>query len=296
MVKEKRQMSKKRKWLIGGLAFSLLFSQGLSTADAKGKGKKTSKKVTKVDKNKDGIDDKWAAKYKLGTSKGLAKKDKDKDGLSNLIEYKLNLNPADTDSDNDKIGDGDEDTDKDGVTNEAEVELKLNPADSDSDNDKIKDGTEDANKDGISIKNEVNKFKLKVRTTNKKEIEIEYKSLYSKRAIKIKDKTGIVTKEVVDTLVNELNYSKGLTKETVLAKVVELLQLDDAVEIKFEVKYFNGKGYEIEKEIKRHDEDEEGNEQLEDDDHEDVDQDEFEDEHEDEGENGQQEDYEDQDN
>ncbi|MEH7307559.1 hypothetical protein V7137_21080, partial [Neobacillus drentensis] len=135
-----------KKMLVGGLALTVLLSPGfLSTAHASSDVKT---KIKFSDRNKNGINDYWERKYKL-SGKGLAKKDNDKDGLNNLQEYKLALNPKSSDTDHDKIKDGNEDADKDGLKNLLEFKLALNPKSSDSDHDKIKDGNEDTDHDGL---------------------------------------------------------------------------------------------------------------------------------------------------
>lgn len=84
-----------KKLAVGALAASLIFSQGLGVADAKGKDTKKAKikKVAQVDSDQNGIPDDWQEKYHLGKGKSIATKDFDKDGLTNIQEYQLNLNP-----------------------------------------------------------------------------------------------------------------------------------------------------------------------------------------------------------
>lgn len=151
-------MKQLKKLLAGGIAFSLIFFQGFQLAEAKGKEEK-GKKQRVVDKNKDNIADAWELKFKLGLGKDVAKKDNDKDGLSNIVEYQLNLNPTQKDTDHDKISDSDEDSDKDGLTNLQELKAKLNPALSDTDKDRIRDGQEDEDNDLLTNEQE---FKIKL--------------------------------------------------------------------------------------------------------------------------------------
>jgi hypothetical protein len=249
-------MKQMKKVLVGCLAFTLLFSQGLSYASAKGHDVQKSHKKTKVmDKNKDGIPDVWELKYKLGLGKDVAKKDHDKDGLNNLIEYKLNLNPTSNDTDKDKILDGNEDSDKDGLCNEAELELGTKPEDPDSDKDKIKDGSEVQGKDKIQLSDRIRAFKIEIKTSDKKNIKVEYKFYkdrnHIKVHIKVKDKTGTVTKEMIDALVSDLQSSSNLTGEEVVSKIQSLFNLESSFDIEIEIKYGNGKEIEVEKEIEQ---------------------------------------------
>jgi hypothetical protein len=249
-------MKQMKKVLVGCLALTLLFSQGLSYANAKGNDMKKSHNKTKViDKNKNGIPDRWELKYKLGLGKDVAKKDNDKDGLNNLIEYKLNLNPTSNDTDKDKILDGNEDYDIDGLCNEAELELGTKPEDPDSDKDKIKDGSEIQGKDKTKLSNRIRAFKLEIKTSDKKNIKVEYKFYkdrnHIKVHIKVKDKTGTVTKEMVNSLVRDLQASSSLTEEEVVSKIQSLFNLESSFDIEMEIKYFNGKEIEIEKEIEQ---------------------------------------------
>lgn len=247
-------MKQMKKVLAGGLAFALLFSHGLSYASAKGNdGKKSSKKtkVVVIDKNKDGIPDKWELKYKLGLRKDVAKQDNDKDGLNNFIEYKLNLNPTSNDTDKDKILDGNEDSDKDGLSNAAELELGTNPENPDSDKDKIKDGSEVQGNDKVELSDRIWAFKIDIKTADKKSIKVEYKFYKGSSRIKIKDKTGTVTKEMIDSLVSDLQASPSLTGEELAAKIQSLFHLESSFTMETEIKYFNGVEIEMEKEIKQ---------------------------------------------
>jgi hypothetical protein len=269
--------------LIGSLSLALLFSQGLSHTEAKGKTvKKHTKKTTVVDKNKDGIPDKWESGYKLGLKKDVWKKDTDKDGLNNVTEYKLKLNPVSADTDHDgikdgsedsdgdglsnkteltlklnpglsdsnhnKIKDADEDFDKDGLSNLSEIELKLNPANADSDHDHVKDGVE-TGKDGVKQINEVRSFNLQAKTGHKKEIQIQFKKMNGKDSLKIKDKTGKITLDMAKTLVADLHASPGLTADTIVNEVKSVFQLDDSYQLKVDIEYFNGKDLEVNKEV-----------------------------------------------
>ena len=242
-TREKIKMKNCKKVLASGLALTLLFSQGITNVDAKAK---------VVDKNKNGISDKWEKKYKL-KGKSMAKMDYDKDGLTTLIEYKLNLNPKKADTDKDKVLDGQEDSDKDGVTNASEVELGLNPKDSDTDNDKIKDGSEKS-KAGAKLSKTIKELKFEIKSADDKEIKVEYK--YNKKGtmtIKIKDETSTLTKEMISSLVSEFQDTSKLTSDEILAKIQTILKVTDLSKIEFEVEYFNGHDFDIEKEYKNDD-------------------------------------------
>lgn len=233
-----------KKVLASGLALTLLFSQGITNVDAKAK---------VVDKNKNGISDKWEKKYKL-KGKSLAKMDYDKDGLTTLIEYKLNLNPKKADTDQDKVLDGQEDSDKDGVTNASEVELGLNPKDSDTDNDKIKDGSE-MSKAGAKLSKTIKKLKFEIKSADDKEIKVEYKYNKKGMTIKIKDETSTLTKVMISSLVSEFQDTSKLTSDDILENIQTILKVTDLTKVEVEVEYFNGHDYEIEKEYKNNQDD-----------------------------------------
>jgi hypothetical protein len=348
------EMKKQKKLLVGGLAFALLFGQGIGLAEAKGKENKpkNEKKQTIVDKNKNGIADSWEAKYKLGSGKDVAKKDNDKDGLNNLIEYQLNFNPlsADTDkdkvkdgnedydkdkltnlqelqaklnpalsdsdkdkvldsmedndgdklttieefivqsspvvsdsdkdgikdgqedkdldfiinekefdlrlnpnvsdSDKDGIVDGDEDLDSDGLTNEMELELGQNPLNKDSDNDGVRDGSEDKNKDGVQDFNQLRELKIEIKTLKGKKTEIQYEFKDGAFEAKIKDETGTLLDKNIHELVQELALLPNEKQSEMIARIQEVLGIDDFAKIEVKAKFFNGKKVEIEIENK----------------------------------------------
>src|SRR5262245_29506862 len=58
------------------------------------------------DGNRDGIPDRWEAKYHLSLSKDQAPRDQDGDGVKNLAEYKDGTNPRQADSDGAGTADG----------------------------------------------------------------------------------------------------------------------------------------------------------------------------------------------
>ncbi|RFU62731.1 hypothetical protein [Bacillus sp. V59.32b] len=243
-------MRNMKKLFIGVLSLSLLFSAGLTTADAK------AKKV--VDKNKNGIDDKWEKKYKL-KGKNIAAQDNDKDGLTNLIEYKLNLNPKSADTNKNKKLDGQEDKDKDGVSNLAEIELGLNPTNPDTDKDKIKDGKEKG-KDGVQYSNKVVDLEIEIETADDKKVTVDYKVKKKKTTLKIKDTTGTVTNAKVTALVKELQEPNSKTQQEVVTAILDILKFEGKFSVELEVEYADGKEIEIEDELEDEDDDDEKDE------------------------------------
>lgn len=237
-------MKNAKKVLACGLGLSLLFAQGFTTAEAKGKPEKN--KV--ADKNKNGIADNWEKKYKL-SGKNIAAQDNDKDGLNNLWEYKLNLDPQKADSNNNGVADGQEDFDKDGLGNLSEGDFGFNPTNPDTDRDQMKDGDEKS-KDGVKFSDKVRELEIEIKTADKKKVEIEYEVKKGKPHIKIKAKSHTVTKEIVTSLVNELQDPANATEEQVMAKLQSLLKLEGSFSIEFEIEYADGTELEFEKEIK----------------------------------------------
>ena len=241
-------MKNVKKVLAAGLAFTLLLSTGLSTVDAKGHNQKNSKQ--KSDMNKNGIADAWEKKYKL-SGKNVAQQDKDKDGLTNLVEYKLNLNPTSTDTNKNTVPDGLEDSDKDKLSNLVEVELGTNPIDSDTDNDKIKDGNE-KNNNGVAFSDLIREFEMEIQTADDK-LKVEYKFKKGKSIIKVSDKT--ITKEMVESLVLELGTTSNLTDEKMLTIIESALGLEGPYNLEAEVEFSDGEEVEIEIETLDEDDD-----------------------------------------
>jgi hypothetical protein len=350
------EMKRQKKLLLGGLAFALLFGQGIGLVEAKGKESKpkNEKKQTIVDKNKNGIADSWEAKYKLGSGKDVAKKDNDKDGLNNLIEYQLNFNPLSVDTDKDKVKDGnedydndkltnlqelqaklnpalsdsdkdkvldsmedndgdklttieeiivqsspvvsdsdkdgikdgqedkdldfitnekefdlrlnpnvsdsdkdgivdgDEDLDSDGLTNEVELELGQNPLNKDSDNDGVRDGSEDKNKDGVQDLNQLRELKIEIKTLKGKKTQIQYEFRDGAFEAKIKDETGTLLGKNIHELVQELALLPNEKQSEMIARIQEVLGIDDFAKMEVKAKFFNGTKIkiEIENEVK----------------------------------------------
>ncbi len=82
--------------------------------------------------------------------------DSDNDGLNDDIEIILNLDPNNSDSDDNGIIDGDEDTDSDGLSNSDEINItQTNPLVVDSDDNGISDYDEDFDNDGVSDGDEI---------------------------------------------------------------------------------------------------------------------------------------------
>ncbi|AMV12240.1 hypothetical protein GT3570_15095 [Geobacillus thermoleovorans] len=225
-----------KRMLVGCLAAALLFSSGWATAEAKGK---QQSKPKWADKNKDGIPDDWELKYKLGLGKNVANQDKDRDGLTNRVEYNLRLNPTKTDTDKDKISDGDEDTDRDGLTNSAEVALGTKPEDADSDNDRVKDGAEKKGK--TKLANVIQKLELQIKTAANQTIKVDYHWSERHSHLHIKDQTGEVTTNDVQSLINDLQASPSLSNDEVIAKIQTLFSLDTPFRLELEWKYGSGR-------------------------------------------------------
>lgn len=239
-------MKNVKKVFVAGLAFTILFSTGLSTVDAKGQNQK--KSTQKSDMNKNGIADAWEKKYKL-SGKNVAQQDKDKDGLTNLVEYKLNLNPTSTDTNKNTVPDGLEDSDKDKLSNLVEIDLGTNPIDPDTDNDKVKDGNE-KDKNGVAFSDLIREFELEIETADDK-LEVEYKFKKGKSKIKVSDKA--ITKEMVESLVRELGTTSNLTDEKMLSIIESALDLKGPYNLEAEVEFSGGE--EVEVEIETLDED-----------------------------------------
>lgn len=242
-------MKNAKKVLVAGLAFTLLLSTGLTTVDANGHNQKNSKQ--KSDMNKNGIADAWEKKYKL-SGKNVAQQDKDKDGLTNLVEYKLNLNPTSTDTNKNTVPDGLEDPDKDKLSNLVEVELGTNPIDSDTDDDKVKDGNE-KDKNGVAFSDLIREFEMEIQTADDK-LKVEYKFKKGKSFIKVSDKT--ITKEMVESLVRELGTASNLNNEKLLAIIESALGLEGPYNLEAEVEFSGGKEVDVEIELNDEDKDE----------------------------------------
>lgn len=131
------------------LSTALLLCFSATSYAAKLTTKVTVKVNVSTDKNHNGLPDSWEQEFKL-TGTNVANGDADGDGISNMMEFKLKMNPQSADSDHDGIKDGEEDPDGDGLTNLEEIKLHDDPTVSDTDHDGITDGKEDADGDGIS--------------------------------------------------------------------------------------------------------------------------------------------------
>ncbi len=96
-----------------------------------------------IDTDGDGLRDDWEITHGFNPLVFNIAADPDGDGLQNIAEQLLGLDPADSDSDNDGILDGNEDPDKDGLTNSAEIYVHFtNPLRADTDADGMPDGWE----------------------------------------------------------------------------------------------------------------------------------------------------------
>lgn len=105
--------------------------------------------AAKVDKNRDGIPDRWERKHGLSLKVNQRAKDQDRDGLRNLAEFRSATNPKAVDSDQDGVDDTDEDRDGDSVDNGNEQREGTLPNDTDTNNDGQSDAAEDADADGL---------------------------------------------------------------------------------------------------------------------------------------------------
>jgi hypothetical protein len=83
-----------------------------------------------VDRNEDGLPDKWEKRYGLSLTVKQGGRDQDRDGLRNRDEYRRHTNPRYRDTDNDSLRDGDE------------LWTGHDPLDRDSDDDGVEDGRE----------------------------------------------------------------------------------------------------------------------------------------------------------
>ncbi|MBQ0139039.1 MAG: hypothetical protein KBT36_07065 [Kurthia sp.] len=201
-----------------------------------------------VDKNKNKISDSWEKKYKL-TGKNLAKKDPDRDGLSNLVEYRLKLNPKKKDTNNNKVPDGREDTDRDGISNLAEIDLGLNPAKAYSKKKNVKDGNlKDVS--GVAWSKKVKELDISIES-GRKELDVEYEIIKGKEKILIEQTGYNLTKKQVRTLVTQLqnDITNKTSKTKILNKIKNQFNLSGYYEIDIELEYMNGREIEISQEI-----------------------------------------------
>ncbi|MBW3670201.1 MAG: Ig-like domain-containing protein [Acidobacteria bacterium] len=82
--------------------------------------------------------------------------DTDGDGIPDEYELEiLGTDPADADSDDDGLDDGDDDRDGDGLPNEVEMRIGSDPRDADTDRDGVRDGEEDEDADDLNFLGEL---------------------------------------------------------------------------------------------------------------------------------------------
>jgi hypothetical protein len=98
-----------KKIMTMGVAAALFVSLALvpGTALAR-KGHHVCPKSSRVDRNHDGLPDKWECKHNLSLRVNQARHDQDRDGLNNRGEFEAGDNPRDADTDNDGVRDGQE--------------------------------------------------------------------------------------------------------------------------------------------------------------------------------------------
>lgn len=240
-----------KKFLAVGLATTLLLSAG-AQVDAKPKF---------IDKNKNGIEDKWEKKYKL-KGKNVAKLDTDKDGLNNFVEYKLSLNPTKKDTNKNGVADALEDTDRDGISNGTELELGLKPYTAYSKSKKVKDGNL-KDTDGVKWSEKVRELEISVES-GKKEFELEYEKKKGKAKIKLKQKGYNLDQATVRALVTDLQKAidDNLTEDQILDLIQSRFELTGTYEIEVELEYMNGDEFEIEREVEVDDEDDADDEEM----------------------------------
>lgn len=84
----------------------------------------TAAQAARGDRNRDGIPDRWAKRFKLSNKVKQTNRDPERDYVRNLCEYQAGLNPNRKDSDRDGVRDADEDSDGDGFANGVESQLR----------------------------------------------------------------------------------------------------------------------------------------------------------------------------
>ena len=71
--------------------------------------------------------------------------------------------------------------------------------------------------------------------------------------IKIKDETGTLTKEMISDLVSLFQDTSKLTEDKLLTAIQSKLNVTNPTKVEFELEYFNGHDFELEKEYKNGD-------------------------------------------
>src|SRR5437763_10638372 len=92
--------------LTAGLLVGLMLMPGAAVA-RKHRGKSCPRSA-RVDRNRDGLPDRWECRHHLSLKANQARRDQDRDGLNNLGEYKASDDPRNPDTDGDGVKDGDE--------------------------------------------------------------------------------------------------------------------------------------------------------------------------------------------
>ncbi len=93
----------------------------------------TAAQAAKGDRNRDGIPDRWAKRFKISNKVKQTNRDQDRDYVRNLCEYQASLNPQRKDTDRDGVRDADEDSDGDGFSNAVESQLRRDCGTADDD-------------------------------------------------------------------------------------------------------------------------------------------------------------------
>jgi hypothetical protein len=98
----------------------------------------------KLDRDRDGLPDRWEKRFHLSTKRDSTQRDPDRDRVDNRNEFRQRTSPRRRDTDRDGRPDGREDRDRDGLRNAAEDATGNDPIDRDTDDDGIGDGDEQA--------------------------------------------------------------------------------------------------------------------------------------------------------
>jgi hypothetical protein len=98
-----------RRLSISIAAFALLALPAAADARQKHGSSKGRTKAAKLDRNRDGLPDRWERRHGLSLKVNQAGRDQDRDGATNAAEFAAKTDPRDRDSDDDGLRDGAED-------------------------------------------------------------------------------------------------------------------------------------------------------------------------------------------